>query len=112
MNLRILALFLFLAVAALSPAAPAESVYWYEITYNRGDSAEAFAGTSKFGPSVMASCVSGKDLVTLENLRIYGVDGNTPLQWRTARDGQTVFLRPDRILFFYALPGDPAAHAK
>lgn len=112
MNLRILAVYLFFALAALSPGAPAEPLYWYEITYNRGDSAETFVGTSKYDPTVMASCVSGKELVELENLRIYGVDGNTPLQWRTARDGQTVFLRPERIVYFYALPADPAAHSK
>lgn len=84
----------------------ADNLYWYEITVQAGNGTETFAGSAQIEPGNIASAFSGSGLITLDNLRIKGSENR--LQWRTAREGQKLFLRPEKVLYFYLLTGDPA----
>lgn len=99
-----------LASVALAADPPKNPMFWYEFTMERGTLSETIVGTSPVEPGQMAIDMANKSPIMLENLRALGSKGGgEPMRWWPTREGQTLFVRPERILWYYLLPSDPTA---
>jgi tellurite resistance protein TehA-like permease len=107
---KIFRLLLVPAILHLVVMARSASAEWYEITVEHGLTTETFVGFTGMSTDAMALALSGSKPIVLENLRVYQARvGTAGMQWWPDREGQKLFLRPERIVYFYRLPEDPAA---
>jgi hypothetical protein len=108
---KIRRLLLVPAILSLVIMASSASAEWYEITVEHGLTTETFVGFSPMSTEAMALALSGSKPVVLENLRVYRASDGAAnqMQWWPDREGKKLFLRPEKIVYFYLLPEDPAA---
>ncbi|HEY3900279.1 MAG TPA: hypothetical protein VGM54_16840 [Chthoniobacter sp.] len=108
---KIFRLLLVPAILHLVVMARSANAEWYEITVEHGLTTETFVGFTLMSTDAMALALSGSKPIVLENLRVYEAkDGATNrMQWWPDREGKKLFLRPEKIVYFYLLPEDPAA---
>ena len=108
---KIFRLLLVPAILYLGVMARSASAEWYEITVEHGLTTETFVGFTSMSTEAMALALSDSKPIVLENLRVYQARDGTAnrMQWWPDRDGKKLFLRPEKIVYFYLLPEDPAA---